>query len=308
MYASGGDKCPGGRSRRGSDVPSARVPKPCRLGYTGGPPNWNAFYVDRVRTDRVRTDCVRTDPVRTDPVRTDRVRTDPVRTDRVPGRPREEQQPDAHRRSQGRRRRTPQHRDRLGPQGRPALPPRPRRGHARHRPRRTPLHPGVPAARPAQLRHRRGRRHGDRRRALRPRRRRRPHERPARRPVDHPPPPPPHRRARRLHLPRRRRPRQGQGRRPRPALRDCRRRRPAVDERRPDLRARRGRLGRRPGPSDRLAPPDRAPDRTVERHVREEQALLYRLSGDWNPCTPTRSSRPSPDSTGPSCTGSAPTG
>ncbi|MFB7030591.1 MULTISPECIES: MaoC/PaaZ C-terminal domain-containing protein [unclassified Streptomyces] len=37
------------------------------------------------------------------------------------------------------------------------------------------------------------------------------------------------------------------------------------------------------GPSDRLALPDRAPDRTVERHVREEQALLYRLSGDWNP-------------------------
>ncbi|MFE5735548.1 MaoC/PaaZ C-terminal domain-containing protein [Streptomyces sp. NPDC056528] len=37
------------------------------------------------------------------------------------------------------------------------------------------------------------------------------------------------------------------------------------------------------GPSDRLPLPDRAPDRTVERHVREEQALLYRLSGDWNP-------------------------
>ncbi|MFJ4867543.1 MaoC/PaaZ C-terminal domain-containing protein [Streptomyces sp. NPDC088757] len=37
------------------------------------------------------------------------------------------------------------------------------------------------------------------------------------------------------------------------------------------------------GPSGRLTPPDRAPDRTVERHVREEQALLYRLSGDWNP-------------------------
>ncbi|MEW1903370.1 MaoC/PaaZ C-terminal domain-containing protein [Streptomyces sp. NPDC086147] len=37
------------------------------------------------------------------------------------------------------------------------------------------------------------------------------------------------------------------------------------------------------GPSDRLALPGRAPDRTVERHVREEQALLYRLSGDWNP-------------------------
>ncbi|MFC8790412.1 MaoC/PaaZ C-terminal domain-containing protein [Streptomyces cinereoruber] len=37
------------------------------------------------------------------------------------------------------------------------------------------------------------------------------------------------------------------------------------------------------GPSDRLPLPDRAPDRTVERPVREEQALLYRLSGDWNP-------------------------
>ncbi|MFE7336064.1 MaoC/PaaZ C-terminal domain-containing protein [Streptomyces griseus] len=37
------------------------------------------------------------------------------------------------------------------------------------------------------------------------------------------------------------------------------------------------------GPSDRLAPPDRDPDRTVERTVREDQALLYRLSGDWNP-------------------------
>ncbi|MFC8170867.1 MaoC/PaaZ C-terminal domain-containing protein [Streptomyces sp. NPDC057235] len=37
------------------------------------------------------------------------------------------------------------------------------------------------------------------------------------------------------------------------------------------------------GPSDRLVPPDRAPDLTVERRVREEQALLYRLSGDWNP-------------------------
>ncbi|MFF4171799.1 MaoC/PaaZ C-terminal domain-containing protein [Streptomyces sp. NPDC001744] len=37
------------------------------------------------------------------------------------------------------------------------------------------------------------------------------------------------------------------------------------------------------GPSGRLDTPDREPDRTVERHVREEQALLYRLSGDWNP-------------------------
>ncbi|MET7731457.1 MaoC/PaaZ C-terminal domain-containing protein [Streptomyces sp. NPDC005402] len=30
-------------------------------------------------------------------------------------------------------------------------------------------------------------------------------------------------------------------------------------------------------------PPTGAPDRTVERAVREDQALLYRLSGDWNP-------------------------
>ncbi|MEU4918123.1 MaoC/PaaZ C-terminal domain-containing protein [Streptomyces parvus] len=37
------------------------------------------------------------------------------------------------------------------------------------------------------------------------------------------------------------------------------------------------------GPSDRLTVPERAPDRTVERPVREDQALLYRLSGDWNP-------------------------
>ncbi|TXS14003.1 3-alpha,7-alpha,12-alpha-trihydroxy-5-beta-cholest-24-enoyl-CoA hydratase [Streptomyces sp. adm13(2018)] len=37
------------------------------------------------------------------------------------------------------------------------------------------------------------------------------------------------------------------------------------------------------GPSERLAVPEREPDRTVERPVREEQALLYRLSGDWNP-------------------------
>ncbi|MFJ8692539.1 MaoC/PaaZ C-terminal domain-containing protein [Streptomyces roseolilacinus] len=37
----------------------------------------------------------------------------------------------------------------------------------------------------------------------------------------------------------------------------------------------------RPAADDRV--PDRAPDRTVERPVREDQALLYRLSGDWNP-------------------------
>ncbi|MCC5475925.1 MaoC/PaaZ C-terminal domain-containing protein [Streptomyces barringtoniae] len=37
------------------------------------------------------------------------------------------------------------------------------------------------------------------------------------------------------------------------------------------------------GPSTRLDPPTGEPDRTVERLVREDQALLYRLSGDWNP-------------------------
>ncbi|MGW1022231.1 MaoC/PaaZ C-terminal domain-containing protein [Streptomyces sp. NPDC002577] len=37
------------------------------------------------------------------------------------------------------------------------------------------------------------------------------------------------------------------------------------------------------GPSVRLEPPSREPDRTVERAVRADQALLYRLSGDWNP-------------------------
>ncbi len=37
------------------------------------------------------------------------------------------------------------------------------------------------------------------------------------------------------------------------------------------------------GPSTRPEPPAGEPDRTVERHLREDQALLYRLSGDWNP-------------------------
>ncbi|MFJ8195858.1 MaoC/PaaZ C-terminal domain-containing protein [Streptomyces sp. NPDC096152] len=37
------------------------------------------------------------------------------------------------------------------------------------------------------------------------------------------------------------------------------------------------------GPSTRLAEPTGAPDRTVERPIREDQALLYRLSGDCNP-------------------------
>ncbi|GAB3167749.1 MaoC/PaaZ C-terminal domain-containing protein [Streptomyces incanus] len=37
------------------------------------------------------------------------------------------------------------------------------------------------------------------------------------------------------------------------------------------------------GPSARRKTPARPPDRTVERTIREDQALLYRLSGDWNP-------------------------
>ncbi|QWB25952.1 MULTISPECIES: MaoC/PaaZ C-terminal domain-containing protein [Streptomyces] len=37
------------------------------------------------------------------------------------------------------------------------------------------------------------------------------------------------------------------------------------------------------GPSARLDPPAGEPDRIVERPVREDQAFLYRLSGDWNP-------------------------
>ncbi|WP_409236046.1 MaoC/PaaZ C-terminal domain-containing protein [Streptomyces sp. PA5.6] len=37
------------------------------------------------------------------------------------------------------------------------------------------------------------------------------------------------------------------------------------------------------GPSTRLPAPEGDPDLEVERPVREDQALLYRLSGDWNP-------------------------
>lgn len=44
-----------------------------------------------------------------------------------------------------------------------------------------------------------------------------------------------------------------------------------------------GGFGGERGPSTRLPAPEGEPDRTVERPVREEQALLYRLSGDWNP-------------------------
>ncbi|MGA4842318.1 MaoC/PaaZ C-terminal domain-containing protein [Streptomyces sp. G45] len=44
-----------------------------------------------------------------------------------------------------------------------------------------------------------------------------------------------------------------------------------------------GGFGGERGPSGRLDAPDRPCDRTVERPVRPDQALLYRLSGDWNP-------------------------
>ncbi|MGW0913997.1 MaoC/PaaZ C-terminal domain-containing protein [Streptomyces sp. NPDC002784] len=37
------------------------------------------------------------------------------------------------------------------------------------------------------------------------------------------------------------------------------------------------------GPSARPEPPTGEPDKIVERTIREDQALLYRLSGDWNP-------------------------
>ncbi|KUF20000.1 MaoC/PaaZ C-terminal domain-containing protein [Streptomyces silvensis] len=44
-----------------------------------------------------------------------------------------------------------------------------------------------------------------------------------------------------------------------------------------------GGFGGERGPSVRLDVPQRPFDRTVERPVRPDQALLYRLSGDWNP-------------------------
>ncbi|WP_030571618.1 MaoC/PaaZ C-terminal domain-containing protein [Streptomyces aureocirculatus] len=44
-----------------------------------------------------------------------------------------------------------------------------------------------------------------------------------------------------------------------------------------------GGFGGERGPSARLDVPQRPFDRTVERPVRADQALLYRLSGDWNP-------------------------
>ena len=187
------------------------------------------------------------------------------------------------------RRRAPDHRDRLGPQGRPALPPRHRRRAIRpprHRPRRTALHPGEPAARPAQLRHRRGRRawRVDRR-ALRARHRRRPRRASctAARPSTCTAP---SRSSGTRHpdLAGRRRVRQGQGRRPRAAHRSRRRRRarcgPATPRSSSAARAASAATAAPPPASN---SPTGEPDRTVERAIREDQALLYRLSGDWNP-------------------------
>ncbi|MEU3228124.1 MaoC/PaaZ C-terminal domain-containing protein [Streptomyces sp. NPDC006976] len=44
-----------------------------------------------------------------------------------------------------------------------------------------------------------------------------------------------------------------------------------------------GGFGGERGPSGRTARPATAPDQVAERPVRPDQALLYRLSGDWNP-------------------------
>ncbi|MGW8888987.1 MaoC/PaaZ C-terminal domain-containing protein [Streptomyces sp. NPDC055749] len=44
-----------------------------------------------------------------------------------------------------------------------------------------------------------------------------------------------------------------------------------------------GGFGGERGPSTKFVHTAVAPNYTVERHVREDQALLYRLSGDWNP-------------------------
>ena len=44
-----------------------------------------------------------------------------------------------------------------------------------------------------------------------------------------------------------------------------------------------GGFGGERGPSSRLELPSREPDKTIEKGVREDQALLYRLSGDYNP-------------------------
>lgn len=286
MYGLGHDKCPGRRRRHPPDAPSGAFTSTGRSAIQKG------AGLERVLGRPVTTSVRPT------------VRTAAPRSSATTG-----QEPHADRRRQGTRRRTPLGRDLLEHQGRAALPPRPRRGHPRHRPRRAALHPGVPAARPAELRHRRGqwlaRRH---QRPVHARRRGRPRPRPARRPVPAPAPPDPGPGHRDQHRPHRRRVRQGQGGRPRHAHRSRRRRRPVVDQRRADLRTGRGRLGRRPRP---LSPP-RTPDGRAPQGGRAS-----RPRGPGPPLPPLRRLEPPARrprvrqahaaSTGPSCTACAPT-
>lgn len=44
-----------------------------------------------------------------------------------------------------------------------------------------------------------------------------------------------------------------------------------------------GGFGGERGPSQRMEVPEHEPDHVVDKGIHEEQALLYRLSGDWNP-------------------------
>ena len=208
------------------------------------------------------------------------------RTEVFPPRSASSQEPHAHRRRQGPRRRAPDRRDRLGSQGRPALPPRHRRGHPGHRPRRAALHPRVQAARPAQLRHRRGR-------GLTGRDRRAVHAR-----ASTSTSPTSCTAARRIEL-HRPIPAEGTGHRRPHGSRPCTTRaRPPSSSCAPKSPTTRARCGRttprssyaaKAASAANAAPPPGStrptgdPTRTVERRIREDQALLYRLSGDWNP-------------------------
>lgn len=68
-----------------------------------------------------------------------------------------------------------------------------------------------------------------------------------------------------------------------------------------------GGFGGERGPSERVARPAVAPDHIVRRPVRPDQALLYRLSGDWNPLHADPEFAALVASTGRSCTDCAPT-